>query len=130
MAKEKSSADQTLTAAELRRQIFAIDDRPLVPVKAWGLQLYVRPLTNRQRAELERAVVRNAGTRRQEIDTRGFNERVVVYGTCDESGNPIFTEEDVLALSAKSAKEGSALAEKILEISGMGKDSGEDLKDS
>lgn len=130
MAKEKSAANQTMSAAELRRQILAIDDRPLVPVKAWGLQLYVRPLTNRQRAELERAVVRNPGTKRQEIDTRGFNERLVVYGTCDENGNPIFTEEDVAALSAKSAKEVSALAETILEISGMGRDSNESLKDN
>lgn len=116
-----------LTAAELRSRIFATDDRPLVPVTAWGLELFVRALSNDERAKIERATVENPGTKKQRVNTRYFQERIVVAATCDADGNAVFTEDDMKALAGKSAAEIGKLADKILELSGMRPQDVEDM---
>lgn len=82
-----------------REQILSADDRPVVAVEVpeWGGTVYVRTLSGIDRAKFEALC---AG---QPVETGQIMEKLVAFAACDESGNSLFTQDDVTELSKKNA---------------------------
>lgn len=84
-----------------REQILAAVDRKIEPIEVpeWGGTVYVRSLSGSERDALEWQVKQAA-----ESGALGQNARARFAASfiCDESGSPLFTENDIEALGAKS----------------------------
>lgn len=80
-----------LTAA----QILAASDIKTKPVDVpeWGGTVYVKTISGTERDRFENLLNK---------DRDGFRVKFVVTAACDESGKPLFTQEQVTALSEKS----------------------------
>lgn len=128
------TAPRTETPAFLSREsILAKNDIEYsrVHVPQWGGYLRIRGLTGKERTALEKGMqkpVRRKGRIEYERDLKFFRERVVIYGTIDEQGQPLFTEKDLDALSTKSSAAVAILSEAIVKLSKMDDDDEEDLE--
>ncbi|MHC4145165.1 MAG: hypothetical protein ACYSUD_10345 [Planctomycetota bacterium] len=97
-----------LTAAE----ILGADDLPkeLVECPEWGGHVYVRTFTGMERDAWEQSMMSSPekinGKQPRGVETDMANARanLVSRTACDESGEPIFTLEQMDALGRKSAK--------------------------
>lgn len=80
-----------------REQILGADDLKPEPVEVpeWGLTVFVRMLFGDEREALE--------ARRGAEKSRIFPV-IVALATCNEQGDPLFTDEDVQALAKKNFK--------------------------
>jgi hypothetical protein len=100
--------------------------RELVPVPAWGGEVWVRALTGAERDGFEAAnsrVVGSGKARRIEPRLDNYRARLVVLGACHESGANLFDEDDVGWLSQESAEALDALVDAIHRLSGMKEES-------
>jgi len=86
-------------AAELRERILAAPDlhRELVEVPEWGVSLYVRVMTARERDAFEAQQLTLA---RQDRGTDNIRARLVVLTAVDEQGARVFGDADADALDA------------------------------
>ncbi|MDV2503080.1 MAG: hypothetical protein RX318_03925 [bacterium] len=83
-----------------REDILKADDliTEKVEVPEWGGEVYVRTMT-----ALERETFENVATdERGDVTFDGFMVRLVVKTTVNGTGEPLFTEDDVENLKAKS----------------------------
>lgn len=80
-----------LTAA----QILAASDIKTKPVDVpeWGGTVYVKTISGTERDKFENLLNK---------DREGFRVKFIVTAACDEAGKPLFTSEQVAALSEKS----------------------------
>lgn len=84
-------------------QILASDDLPreLVSVPEWGGEVYVRGMNGRDRGNWETSLLDSNGEPKR--DMRGVRESLCVKCLCDEQGQQLFSEEDVVAMQGKSS---------------------------
>lgn len=120
-----------LTAAELAAQIMAADDLGIlkVTVKEWPGQdgkpmaLGIRVMTVGERDAYEREWI---GKRESGIDN--FRTKFLARCLCHpESGERLFTDEQVEKLASKSAKVVSTLFEKAMKHNAMSEEDVEEL---
>lgn len=125
----------TATAPKLlsREDIFRVVDvhTEVVDVPEWGGAVTVRGMTGRERDRYEQSmlVADKKGTLKPDMtDARA---RLVVACAVDEAGNAIFTKDDVLLLTMKSAAALDRVASVAQVLSGISdKDLGELLGNS
>jgi hypothetical protein len=87
-----------------RDAILAVDDlrRQTVSVPEWGGEVIVRSMTGTERDELEGIIASQANSASASARLRNFRALTVSLCAVDESGNRLFTLEDVEALGKKS----------------------------
>jgi hypothetical protein len=93
----------------LREQILAIDDRTRVAVVVteWNaVTVYAAPLSSAQQIDYAAALADQSDGMRRAL--------LVIFGTEDEAGRPVFNMADAEALSRKNWKSLHRLAEVIL----------------
>ncbi len=88
-----------------REQILGASDlnTERVDVPEWGGAVFVRPMTAAERDEYEQSMVASRGAD-EKANLRNVRARLVVVCATDEAGKRIFSETDVEALGAKSAR--------------------------
>src|SRR5690349_5982568 len=93
-----------------RELILQADDlqREEVPVPEWGLSVFVRTMTGRERDRFEAL--------HQSMSLDDFRARVALFTVCDSEGRPLFTEADIPALSAKSARALDRIAARAMQL--------------
>ena len=99
-----------------RAAILAAPDLPLteLDVEEWGGTIYLRPFTAGDLARLD-----------TESNDPGANAAMlVILSVTDSEGEPLFTEDDVEAVKAKSLSALNRVAQAVNEINGLGDDSG------
>jgi hypothetical protein len=120
-----------LTAAELAAQILAADDLGIlkVTVKEWPgrdgkpMALGIRVMTVGERDAYEREWI---GKRETGIDN--FRTKFLARCLCHpESGERLFTDEQIVSLASKSAKVVSTLFEKAMRHNAMSESDVEEL---
>ena len=120
-----------LTAAELAAQILAADDLGIlkVTVKEWPgsdgtpMTLGIRVMTVGERDAYEREWI---GKRETGIDN--FRTKFLARCLCHpESGERLFTDEQIASLASKSAKVVSTLFEKAMKHNAMSESDVEEL---
>ena len=116
---------------DIRSAIQNADDKPLKPVvcstwssNGWDGTIYVRTMTGRERDEFEHAV--SKATRKN--DNRGLKLRLVLLTCCKETGELLFTDEDIDWLADKSAMELDRLANAALQANGFSEKDVADLE--
>lgn len=109
-----------------KEQILSADDLPSedVEVKEWGGSVRVRALTGFERDRFELSVTQDARGKRNLDNVRA---RLVSLSLVDEEGKRMFTEAEVKALGAKSAKALDRLFDVARRLSGLGDDDVENL---
>lgn len=82
-----------------REQILSCNDRKteVVQVPEWGGEVIVSAMSGLQRDAFE-ASLRAGG----EVDLTNARAKLVAASVVDENGSPLFTQEHLLALGAKS----------------------------
>lgn len=99
-----------------KADILGMNDVVVASVKAWGGEVFVRSLKGWERDRFDQ-FVSNA---REKKDFAHWRANLVSLCLCDESGKSMgFTEEEVEALSQKSACELDRVFDKCRELSGM-----------
>lgn len=117
--------------SSLRDRIFASEDieSKVIEVPQWGVKLEVRALNGRARANLLRSYVNDDGS----MNVEAMYPSLIIQSTYDpETGEQVFSDEDVAALNAKSGAALEVIASTAMKLSGMapeavaeaGKDSG------
>jgi hypothetical protein len=96
-----------------KKEILTADDlaRELVPVPEWGGEVYVRGMTGAERDKFESGIVEQRG-KSQSLNMANIRAKLASLTICDETGQRLFTEADVQALSAKSA----AALQRVFEV--------------
>ncbi|MFF0867627.1 hypothetical protein ACFYUV_38100 [Nonomuraea sp. NPDC003560] len=107
-----------------REQILSVDDRreEQVHVPEWGGTVIVRGLSGTQRDKYEGSLL-DSKNRVRVLDARG---KLAQMSIVDQSGQLLFGEEDIKALSRKSAKALSRVVDVAQRLSGL---SDEDLEE-
>lgn len=87
--------DQILGASDL--------DTERVPVPEWGGEVLVRSMTAADRDEFDQSMVASRGPD-ESANLRNVRARLVATTVVDAAGKRLFSEADIEALGAKSAK--------------------------
>lgn len=89
-----------------KEQILSCNDltQEVVNIPEWGGDIIVRCLTGEERDELERLTLKEKSDGSREVDLQNFRAKLISLCVVDESGQRMFSSEDALALSKKSAK--------------------------
>ena len=95
-------------------------------VKEWGGDVIVRVLTGAERVAFEDKVNITNGKDR-ELNLKNFLEKLVVATAVDEDGKHLFTDEDIVALSRKSASAILKVAKVAQRINGLTTDDVDEL---
>ena len=90
------------TAAELRTQILASEDlrREQVDVPEWGLAVFVRHMTARERDTFEQ---QQMALSKDGLDSTNVRARLVALTCVDQDGTRIFADSDADELGNKSS---------------------------
>jgi hypothetical protein len=89
-----------------RDDILNANDRDIerVHVPEWGGDVCYRQISGLEREQWEaEAPTRDPKTGKLDGEYGFVRARLLVYALCDEEGTPLFTTEDIMALSQKSA---------------------------
>jgi hypothetical protein len=76
--------------------------KKLVKVPEWGGEVYVRSMSGEDRDRFENLIVQSNG-KSAKSNLENFRAKLASMTLCDEAGVLLFNEEDVKALSKKSA---------------------------
>jgi hypothetical protein len=114
-------------AAELRERILAAPDlhRELVEVPEWGVSLYVRVMTARERDAFEAQQLTLA---KQDRGTDNIRARLVVLTAVDEQGARVSGDADADALGNKAVSAMDRLANVAMRINRFTASDIEELK--
>lgn len=102
----------------LRDRIFAADDigRESLEVPQWGVTLEIRTMTAHRRSQMLKAAALDEGG----VDLDVLYPMLVVSCVFDpETGEAVFTNDDMAGLQEKSAAAIELVATKAMEMSGM-----------
>lgn len=102
----------------LRDQILTADDigRQTIQVEQWGVELEVRTLSAVQRSRMLKTCSLPDGS----VDLDRLYPMLIIATVFDpETGDQVFTPDDMLALQEKSAASIESVAQKAMEMSGM-----------
>lgn len=98
-----------------------------VEVPEWGGSVMIRPITLGEQAQLA-----DLGARFEKKSTlermKNGTLKLIQWSVCDEKGERLFSEEDVSALIDKSASAFLRLQDEILSLSGLTKESREEVE--
>lgn len=99
-----------------RDQILAAQDMSIerIDVEAWGGTVCVRMLSGRERDRFEQWVSSGAGQPRDNI-----RARLASLTICDDAGQRVFTDDDVLALGDKSSAALDIVCAAAMRINGL-----------
>lgn len=109
--------DQILAAVDLPREE--------VSVPEWGGAVVVRGLTGKERDQFEASLV--DGKDKNKTNLNNIRARLVALTLVDSKDNRLFSDEDVEKLGAKSAQVLDRLFETAQRLSGLKRDSVEEL---
>jgi hypothetical protein len=87
----------------------------------WGGDVIVRSMTGTQRDAYEGTLMVRDDDGQYRVDTENMKVKLVVFTAVDDAGNPLFSAEDIPALSGKSAAVIERLAAAASRLSGLGK---------
>ena len=104
-------------------QIFEIKDLQveLVDVPEWGGQVYVRGMSGSERDAFEASVVDLRGST-QKVNMQNIRARLVSLTTCDQEGNRLFSDSDIIELGKKSAIALQRIFDVAQRLSGLSKE--------
>jgi len=111
-----------------RDDILQADDikRELVPVPEWGGDIYVKGMTGAERDKFEGSLVIMRGKDKQ-MNMSNIRAKLASMTICDENGKRLFNENDVQALSQKSAAALQRVFEVAQKLSGISDEDVEEL---
>ena len=103
-----------------REDILKVSDikRELVPVPEWGGDVYVKGMTGSERDKFESSMITIKGKDR-DVNLSNIRAKLASLSICDENGKRLFTENDVQALSQKSASALQRVFEVAQKLSGI-----------
>lgn len=112
-----------------RDAILAADDRPSeeVAVPEWGGTVMVRGLDGQGRDEFEASTYVTRGSVAVR-DTANIRAKLAARCVIGEDGQPLFTQQDVAALGAKSGAALDRVWEAASRLSGIGQQDAEELE--
>lgn len=88
----------------------------VITVQQWGVDLDIRTMTARERSSLVASCTKPDGT----VDMEKMYPLLLIAAVYDpETGEKVFSSDDVDALQDKSASAVEFVAQKVMEISGM-----------
>jgi hypothetical protein len=102
----------------LRDKILAADDigRELMTVPLWEVEVEVRTMTAAERSKMLNSAMDDEGN----MDLEQLYPRILIATVFDpETGEQVFTEDDVSALQNKSASAVETVAQKSMALSGL-----------
>lgn len=118
---------------ELRNQILTAADIKVekVHVPEWGLSVYVKQMNGKERSDFEaNSILKDAkGNMTGNTDVSNFRARLFVNTVCgDPEGKTLlFSEADVPAISAKSAKALDRISKVAMRLNGISKEDEETI---
>jgi len=97
-----------------KEQILSANDLDVekMSIPEWGGDVYIRPLSSRDRDRWESQVATTTG----KITYDNLRAKLVARSICDEQGNLLFSDSDVEALGNKSAAAMQRIFNRLLEI--------------
>jgi len=103
-----------------REAILAAEDRTFgeVDCPEWGGTVKIRSITGLQRDAYEQSLIEQRGNDRQ-MNLRHARAKLIVMCAVGDDGRPLFTAEDLRALSAKNAKPLDRLFDACRDIAGL-----------
>jgi len=103
-----------------RDEILQADDikKELVPVPEWGGDIYVKGMTGAERDKFESSMIKMRG-KEQEVNMANIRAKLASLTVCNEKGKRLFNENDVQALSTKSASALQRVFEVAQRLSGI-----------
>ena len=122
-----------------RDAILAKDDIQIeeLEVPQWGGIVRVRGMSGTERDAFEKArsreipsgsrAARRAGNTTTELIRENIRAHLVAWCVIDDSGNRVFSDDDIPSLNAKSGAALERIVEVAMRLSGMGDDDVEDL---
>lgn len=115
-----------------RDDILAADDLPLeeVEVPEWGGVVYVRSMNGLERDKFDAWMASLSGEGGGAVMSGNLRARMVALCTTDESGNALFTEDDIAALGKKSSAALTRVADAASRLNGMSPDDVEDIAEN
>lgn len=110
-----------------RSQILSAKDLPIeeVAVPEWGGTVFVRGMNGAERDAFELSVIDQK--QRGKVDLNNIRAKLCALTICDESGERIFSENDVAALAKKSAAALSRVFVVAQRLSGMTEDDAREI---
>jgi len=104
-------------------QIFSVQDLLIeeVEVPEWGGTVFVRGMTGTERDSFESSVVDIRGSS-QKVNMINLRAKLVSLSVCDEQGNRIFNDSDVIELGKKSAIALQRIFDVAQRLSGLSKE--------
>ena len=111
-----------------REQILQAQDivRESVPVPEWGGEVLVRSLTGAERDAYEATMIHLRGTDPQ-VNLANARAKLAARSMVDEQGQRLFSDEDVKALSQKSAAALQRVYDVASRLSGLSQSDLEEL---
>lgn len=111
-----------------RDAILSVDDlqREEVDVPEWGGSVLVRGLSGRERDAYEATIISQRGSD-VKLNLANARAKLIVRAVIDDEGRPLFSEDDVQALAAKSAIAIERVYAVAQRLSGMSKDDLDEL---
>lgn len=138
MSKKNNSTATDIATVELRDvtsadDIASIQDRVIEPVDVpeWGLRVYVKSLSAREKEKYVDSIRVTKGKGRnatQEVVLEESSAKLVVMCACDKNGKKLFNMSHVKMLADKSGKAMQRLVDKASELNGLSDDAEEDAK--
>ncbi len=102
----------------LRDRILAADDigKDTIHVDAWEVELEVRTMTAAERSKMLNSAMDKDGN----LDLQELYPRILIATVFDpESGEKVFTADDIETIQNKSAAAVEAVAQKAMALSGL-----------
>lgn len=103
-----------------RDAILAAEDRTFedVPCPEWGGTVRLRSITGAQRDSYEQSLMQKRGGSK-EMNLRNARAKLIVLCAVDESGRPMFSEDDLAALGRKNARPLDRLFDACRKLAGL-----------
>lgn len=114
-----------------RDAILNAEDRDYTEVECpeWGGSVRLRSITGRQRDEYETSLIEQRGNDRK-MNLRNARAKLIVLCAVDEGGSPLFTPDDLNALSRKNAKPIDRLFDACRRLTGLSDDDVKELTEN
>jgi hypothetical protein len=85
-----------------------------IPVPEWGGEVYIKVMSGTERDRWEILAFTDG-----KVNRDNFRATLLVKTLCDDKGNPIFTDVDVAALSAKPSPALVRLAKTAMKVNAL-----------
>ena len=112
-----------------KQDILSVQDCKVVEVNVpeWGGSVFVKVMSGKQRDAWEASVV-SRKDKDGKINTAGLRSMLVATCVCDESGNEIFTAEDIPEIENKNASVLQRIFDEAAKLNGLTGESAEAIK--